>query len=49
MLSLAQGWKLARLWYGDRLGPQWKPMSAQQAESVFRKVGLMGEFWTLAG
>jgi Alkylmercury lyase len=48
-LSLAQGWRLAQLWYGDRLSPQWNPMSAEQAESVFQKVRLVGEFWKLAG
>jgi len=47
-LSLAQGWKLAQLWYGDRLNPEWKPMNAEQARSVFRQVGLVGEFWKLA-
>jgi len=48
-LSQAQGWKLAQLWYGDRLSPQWRPLSAESAESVFREVGLVGEFWKLAG
>jgi hypothetical protein len=48
-LSLAQGWKLAQLWYGDRLAAQWRPKSAVQAESVFREVGLVGEFWKLTG
>jgi len=47
-LSLAQGWKLAQLWYGDRLNPEWKPYDAEQAQSVFRQVGLVGEFWMLA-
>jgi hypothetical protein len=47
-LSLAQGWKLAQLWYGDRLSPEWRPKTAAQAESVFQQVGLVGEFWTLA-
>jgi hypothetical protein len=48
-MSLAQGWKLAQLWYGDRLSPQWQAKGAVEAESVFRKVGLVGEFWKLAG
>jgi hypothetical protein len=48
-LSLAQGWKLAQLWYGNRLDPQWRPKSALEAESVFREVGLVGEFWKLNG
>jgi hypothetical protein len=47
-LTLAQGWKLARLWYSDRLSPEWRPKSAGEAESVFRKLGLVGEFWKLA-
>jgi hypothetical protein len=47
-LSLEQGWKLAQLWYSDRLKPDWRPMSTAQAESVFREVGLVGEFWKLS-
>jgi len=46
-LTLAQGWKLAQLWYGDRMDPKWRPKSAVEAESVFREVGLVGEFWKL--
>jgi hypothetical protein len=48
-LSLAQGWKLAQLWYHDRLGPRWRPKTAREAESVFQQVGLVGEFWKLTG
>jgi len=47
-LTLAQGWKLAQLWYGDRLNPQWQPKTASEAESVFQDVGLVGEFWKLS-
>lgn len=47
-LSLAQGWKLAQLWYSDRLNPDWQPKSAAEAETVFREVGLVGEFWKLS-
>lgn len=46
-LTLAQGWKLAQLWYGDRMDPKWRPKSAVEAEMVFREVGLVGEFWKL--
>jgi hypothetical protein len=46
-LSMAQGWKLAKLWYGDRLKPSWRPKTASEAESAFRQVGLVGEFWKL--
>ena len=48
-LSLEQGWRLAQLWYGDRLSPDWRPKSVAQAEAVFTEVGLVGEFWKLTG
>jgi len=48
-LSLQQGWRLAQLWYGDRLSPHWRPKTAVEAEAVFAEVGLVGEFWKLAG
>jgi hypothetical protein len=48
-LSLVQGWKLAQLWYGDRLSTKWRSNSAMEAESVFREVGLVGEFWKVTG
>lgn len=47
-LSLQQGWRLAKLWYGDRLSPGWKPKTADEAEAVFEKIGLTGDFWKLS-
>jgi len=46
-LSIAQGWKLAQLWYGDRLTVKWNPKTVEQAEATFAEVGLVGEFWRL--
>jgi hypothetical protein len=46
-LSLQQGWKLARLWYGDRLSASWRPKTADEAEAVFNEIGLTGDFWKL--
>ena len=48
MLSLQQGWKLAQLWYGNRLDPNWRSLRASEAQAVFGDVGLVGEFWKLA-
>lgn len=48
-LNLDQGWKLAKLWYGERLDPGWRPRSTAEAESVFQQVGLVGQFWKLTG
>jgi hypothetical protein len=46
-LSLEQQWELARLWYADRLSPQWRRRTPEEAEGVFGEVGLEGDFWRL--
>ena len=46
-LSLQQGWLLSQLWYGDRLSPDWRPMSAEEAQAVMGRVGMTEEFWKL--
>jgi len=46
-LSLRQGERLAKAWYGDRLSPHWRPFSPQQAQAVLNKVGLRSNFWRL--
>lgn len=47
VLTLAQGWHLAQLWYGDRLEPDWRPATASEAQGIFAQVGLEGPFWQL--
>lgn len=47
--KLREEMKLAQLWYGDRLSTKWRPKAAGEAESVFREVGHVGEFWKLTG
>ena len=47
-LTLQQGGKLAQLWYGDRLSPDWRPLTMAEAQEVFAQVGLVGEFWKLS-
>ena len=46
-MSLAQGWMLAQLWYGDRLHSEWRMKSTSEARAVFAQVGLLGDFWQL--
>jgi hypothetical protein len=48
-LTLEQQWELARLWYADRLSPDWRRRTPEEAETVFASLGLTGEFWRLAG
>lgn len=45
MISLEQLWKLSQLWYGNRLDKAYHGRSLQQAQDIFRQVGLMGDFW----
>jgi len=46
-LSLAQGWRLAQLWYGDRLSPNWRPFSSAEAQARLARAGLRSAFWQL--
>ena len=46
-LTLGQQWELARIWYADRLAPDWRRRTPEEAEAVFARLGLTGEFWRL--
>ena len=39
--------ELATAWFGDRQDPGWRRKSAQEAEAIFRNLGLVGDFWKL--
>lgn len=45
ILSLAQLWELSKKWYGNRLSPDFHGRSLEQAQAVFREVGLTAPFW----
>ena len=46
-LTLQQQWDLAQIWYRDRLSPDWRRRTPEEAEAVFSSLGLTGEFWHL--
>jgi hypothetical protein len=46
--SLDQACALGRRWYGDRLSPDWKRATPEEAEAVFADIGLTGDFWRLS-
>ncbi len=48
-LTVQQQWELARVWYADRMSPDWRRRTPEEAEAVFTTLGLIGEFWRLAG
>ena len=39
---------LSRDWYGGRLEVDWSPLTAAEAEAIFTKHGLIGDFWALS-
>ncbi len=45
--SLEQAWQLGRAWYGDKLSPDWKRATPEEAEAIFAGIGLIGDFWRL--
>lgn len=48
-LTLEQLWELARIWYADRLSPDWRRRTPEEAEAVFASLGLKGNIWRLTG
>jgi len=48
VLSLEQGWELARAWYGaDRRKPEWRRRTLEEAMKLFEELGLTSPFWNL--
>ncbi|MGQ0571565.1 MAG: hypothetical protein ACT4P5_18850 [Armatimonadota bacterium] len=48
-MTLAQGWELAYGWYADKLLPDWRRKTLDEAEALLAEVGLIGPFWSLRG
>jgi len=42
-------WRLAQVWYGNRLDPDWSPRPLPAAQSLLGQCGLTGDFWQLPG
>jgi Alkylmercury lyase len=45
--TLDQAWRLGQAWYADKLSPEWKRASPEEAEETFAGIGLKSEFWRL--
>ena len=46
-LTLEQSWQLAHAWYANRLAPEWRRRTPEEAEALFAEIGLEGDFWRL--
>jgi hypothetical protein len=47
VIALEQVWELSKLWYHDRLSPEYHGRTAGQAEEIFRQAGLISSFWKM--
>ena len=45
VLTINQVWELSKLWYQDRLSMDYHGRKVEQAEEIFKQVGLNSEFW----
>ena len=45
VLTIHQVWELSKLWYDNRLSLDYHGRSVEQAEEIFKQVGLASEFW----
>ena len=46
-LTPQQGWQLAQGWYRDKLKPEWRRQTVDEAEALLASAGLTGPFWNL--
>jgi len=44
-MTLDQAAQLATAWYADKLEPDWRRKTPEEAEAVFEAIGLRGPFW----
>ena len=42
-----QCWRLAQAWYADKLSPDWRRKSLDEAEATLAAIGLTDPFWNL--
>ena len=45
--TVEQQWGLAVAWYADRMTPDWRRKTVDEARAVFSGLGLTSDFWNL--
>ena len=46
-LPIQQVWTLSKVWYGDRLSPDFRGRSLDDVRTIFAQFGLTGLFWSM--
>ena len=49
VIAPEKAWRLAQGWYRDKVKPDWRRHTLEEAEALFAEVGLMSAFWKLRG
>jgi carboxypeptidase C (cathepsin A) len=44
-----QAWRLASGWYKDKVRPEWRRHTVDEAEMLLSSIGLTDAFWNLRG
>jgi carboxypeptidase C (cathepsin A) len=44
-----QTWRLAQEWYRNKVKPDWRRHTLEEAEALLVSIGLTGAFWNLRG
>ena len=47
VITCETAWRLAHGWYRHKVRPDWRRHTLEEAEALFREVGLTDEFWRL--
>ena len=47
VLTPEQAWRLALAWYKNKLRPDWRRHTLDEAEALLADIGLTGPFWNL--
>jgi hypothetical protein len=45
VLTIPQLWELSQRWYHNRMSPDYHGRTMEQAQEIFKEVGLTSEFW----
>jgi hypothetical protein len=45
ILTYEQVWELSKLWYRDRMLPDFTGRTIDEAHQIFEQLGLLSQFW----
>jgi hypothetical protein len=47
VLSIPQLWQLSQRWYYNRMSPEYHGRTLEQAQDIFKELGLTSSFWSM--